>query len=309
MMAESSRAIARFGVSVQAPSAIQPALVLRQAIWRQTMPRWSICGIPETFYTDHGRDFAAHHLGQVRADLPMGLVFSEAGMPRRRGRIERFFRPINQMLLGGLPGSTLAGTPPGKRLLTWSAFAAHLQHFSLEHYHQRPHRETGVPPHARWAAGGVLPRRPESLEQLDLLRLTVATSRKVRPEGMHCQGLCSLDPTLAASVGEQVLSRYDPRDMAEMRGAHDHRVLRRAICSALAGETVALREIIQARNHRRTVPRHTLHDRARAVVALLETHRGYRPSDECAAANGPTNLAEKDAAREQAPQLKRYRHE
>ena len=94
-----SRAVAGFGVSFHAPSALQTALVLRQAIWRKAIPRWHICGIPATFYTDHGSDFTSHHLEQVSADLKMGLVFSEAGMPRGRGRIERFFRTINQMLL------------------------------------------------------------------------------------------------------------------------------------------------------------------------------------------------------------------
>ena len=123
-MDDYSRAIAGFGVSFQAPSAIQTALVLRQAIWRKPMPQWHVCGIPATFYTDHGSDFTSHHLEQVSADLKMGLVFSEAGMPRGRGRIERFFRTINQMLLCGLPGYTPAGAPTGKTLLTLSAFEA-----------------------------------------------------------------------------------------------------------------------------------------------------------------------------------------
>jgi putative transposase len=246
-----SRAIAGYGLSFHAPSALQTALVLRQAIWRKPVPQWNVCGIPGTFYTDHGSDFTSHHLEQVSADLHMELVFSEAGMPRGRGRIERFFRTINQMLLCSLPGYTPAGAPTGKTLLTLSAFEAHLQHFILEQYHQRPHSETGVPPHARWAAGGFLPRLPESLEQLDLLLLTVAKSRKVRQDGIHFQGLCYLDTTLAAYVGEQVIIRYDPRDLAEIRVFHDHRFLCRAICAELAGETIALREIIQARTHRR----------------------------------------------------------
>ena len=55
-----SRAVAgyRFG---WAPSAIQTALTLRQAIWRKEDPRWQVCGIPEVFYTDHGTDFTSQH--------------------------------------------------------------------------------------------------------------------------------------------------------------------------------------------------------------------------------------------------------
>ena len=214
--------------------------------------------MPNTVGTDRGSDFTSHHLEQVSVDLKIALVFSEAGMPRGRGRIERFFRTINQMLLCGLPGYTSAGAPTGKTLLTLSAFEAQLQHFILEQYHQRPHSETGVSPQARWAAGGFLPRLPESLEQLDLLLLTVAKSRKVRQDGIHFQGFCYLDTTLSAYVGEQVIIRYDSRDMAEIRVFHDHRFLCRAISPELAGETITLREIIQART----------------VEALLEAHRG-----------------------------------
>jgi putative transposase len=309
IMDDYSRAVAGFGVSFQAPSAIQTALVLRQAIWRKAIPRWDICGIPATFYTDHGSDFTSHHLEQVSADLKMGLVFSEAGMPRGRGRIERFFRTINQMLLCGLPGYTPAGTPTGETLLTLSTFEAHLQEFILEQYHQRPHSETGVPPHVRWAAGGFLPRLPESLEQLDLLLLTVAKSRKVRQDGIHFQGLCYLDTTLAAYVGEPVIIRYDPRDMAEIRVFHNHRFLCRAICAELAGETIALREIIQARTHRRKVLRHTLHERARTVEALLDARRGGHQIDALAETHVPASMQEKETAHVDTPPLKRYFNE
>jgi hypothetical protein len=57
--------------------------------------------------------------------------------------------------------------------------------------------------------------------------------------------------------------------MAELRVFDDHRFLCRAICSEPAAETIALREIVQARTHRRKALRHTLQERARTVEALL----------------------------------------
>ena len=81
---------------------------------------------------------------------------------------------------------------------------------------------------------------PESLEQLDLLLLTVAKTRKIQPDGVRFQGMRYIDPTLAAYVGETVLLRYDPRDMAEVRLFHQGKFLCRAICPELAGQTVAL---------------------------------------------------------------------
>lgn len=302
-----SRAVAAFRLSFDAPSALQTALLLRQAIWPKSLPHWQVCGIPATFYTDHGSDFTSHHLEQVGADLKMALVFSEAGMPRGRGRIERFFRTINQMVLCELPGYTPGGAPTTQKLLTLPACEARLGQFILEEYHQRPHSETGVAPQARWAAGGFLPRSAESLEQLDLLLLTVPRSRKVRQDGIHFQGLRYLDTTLAAYVGEQVIIRYDPRDLAELRVFYEGRFLCRAICQELAGETIALREIIQARNHHRRTLRQTLAERARVVESLLAAHRNEAST--APAALGEALPPRKETTDADPPPLKRYRYE
>jgi putative transposase len=51
--------------------------------------------IPEILYTDNGSDFTSRHLEQVSADLKVRLVFSTPGVPRGRGRVERFFSSIS----------------------------------------------------------------------------------------------------------------------------------------------------------------------------------------------------------------------
>jgi putative transposase len=112
-----------------------------------------------------------------------------------------------------------------------------------------------------------------------------------------------IDPTLAAYVGESVLLRYDPRDMAEVRLFHQGKFLCRAICPELAGETVALRDILHARNQRRRDLKQTLQARRATVNALLDLRRGETPvpPDEA-----PT-ASDTDAVR--APPLKRYHNE
>jgi putative transposase len=94
---------------------------------------------------------------------------------------------------------------------------------------------------------------PTSLDHLDLFLLTVPRTRIVHQDGIRFSGFRYLAPTLAAYVGESVLLRYDPRDMAEVRIFHHERFLCRAICQELSGQTVPLREITNARNRRRTV--------------------------------------------------------
>jgi putative transposase len=56
-----SRMIVGYRLSFQTATALTTALTLRQAIWRKEDPRWSACGIPSLFYTDHGSDFTSKH--------------------------------------------------------------------------------------------------------------------------------------------------------------------------------------------------------------------------------------------------------
>jgi hypothetical protein len=119
---------------------------------------------------------------------------------------------------------------------------ARLRTFLVEGYNHRAHSETHVARQVRWQADGFLPRLPDSLEQLDLLLLTVAKPRRVHQDGIHFQGFRYIDLTLAAYVGEDVTIRYDPRDMAEVRVYFGENFLCRAINPEPAGETVALKD-------------------------------------------------------------------
>ena len=270
-----SRAIAGYAVNLGAPSALQTALALRQAIWRKADPAWHVCGIPSVFYTDHGSDFTSRHLEQAAADLGMRLVFSLPGQPPRgRGKVERYLDTVNQMCLAALPGYAPRGTRDraGQARLTLAELDAALGEFIVKVYNHRVHGETGQPPQARWEAGGFLPRLPESAEQLDLLLLTVAKPRKVHPDGIHFQGLRYLDPVLAAYVGEPVTIRYDPRDLADIRVFHRDRFLTRAICPDLAAATVSLKEITAARTARRRELRRQIGERASVVDRLIAVH-------------------------------------
>jgi putative transposase len=264
-----SRAVAGYSLSFLAPSAFQTALALRQGIWRKTVTGWNVCGIPDVLYTDHGSDFTSRHLEQVAADLRIQLVFSAVAKPRGRGKIERFFRSLNQILLCSLPGYAPAGYAT-KAVLTLADLAARIEGYLIHDYHRKPHRETGCAPQDRWDAGGFLPRLPQSLQQLDLLLLTVPKSRRVRPDGIHFTGFRYIAPLLASYIREDVLLRYDPRDMAEIGVFHKDTFLCRAICPELAGEAVPLREIVRARKDRHRELRMMIEDRRRAADAFGE---------------------------------------
>jgi len=267
-----SRCIAGYFLTFTAPNALNTALTLRQAIWRKTDPRWRICGIPQAFYTDHGSDFTSQHMEQVCADLKIRLIFSTVSMPRGRGRIERFFQTVNQLLLCRLPGYAPEGAV-APATLTLADFTLIFQEFLLGEYHVRLSRDLLAAPQVRWETDGFLPRLPESLEQLDLLLLTVAKLRRIRRDGIHFQRLRYLDPMLAAFVNEDVVIRYDPRDLAEIRVYQGDVFLCRAICQELAGQTVSLQEIIRARNRRRRALKKEVKEREELMQTYLKVHR------------------------------------
>jgi hypothetical protein len=90
---------------------------------------------------------------------------------------------------------------------------------------------------------------------------------------------------------------------------HHNRFLCRAICAELAGETIALRDIIRARNRRRRDLRETLQDRSRTVEGLLKAHRGEPAVDETAVVADPAAAPETNPTRVETPRVKRYIHE
>ena len=310
VMDDYSRAVAGYFLTFDAPSALNTSLALRQAIWRKDEPRWHVCGIPQILYTDCGSDFTSQHIEQVSLDLKIRLMNSMPGQPRGRGRIERFFKTVRQMLLCELPGYAPPKSPVrGHPELTLSDLDTRFRAFVFDVYHDHPHSETTVPPQERWEAGGFLPQMPDSFEQLDLLLLTVPKPRKIHRDGIRFMGQRYMDPTLAAYVGESVVLRYDPRDVAEVRVFYQDRFLCRAICQEWAGATVPLRDIMKARNRQRRELRQFIQDREQVVESLLHARRGQLNAVETADQFTTSELETTRPPKTPAPRLKRYFNE
>ena len=247
-------------------------------------------------YVDHGSDFTSHHLEQVTADLHIQLIHSTVGRPQGRGKIERFFRTVNQLLLATLGGYAPHGRPVTPPRLSLSDLDQQFCGFVID-YHHRPHSETHQAPQDRWAAGGFVPRMPDSLEALDLLLVAVAKPRVVHRDGIRFQGHRYIDPALAGYVGQPVTIRYDPRDVAEIRVFHHDQLVATAICPELADRTVSLKDIVAARRRRRRQLRAGIDRRTSVLDQLLAAHQPAEP---------PSVPVAPPAA---APRLKRYRNE
>jgi hypothetical protein len=134
----------------------------------------------------------------------------DAGTPsrhfKRRGGRRRYaareallgsFRTALRRKTVDLPGFRSPANKAGTQL------AKLLLEFFLGTYHERVHSETKMAPAQRWEKGAFLPRMPKSLEQLDLLLLTVAKAQKVHHDGIHFLELRYLGPDLGGVRGRE----------------------------------------------------------------------------------------------------------
>jgi putative transposase len=188
---------------------------------------------------------------------------------RKDGQIERLFGTLNTELLPELPGHLRHGQPVTMPRLSLAELDRVITAYITGTYQGRVQSETHETPLDAWRRTVVLPRVPASLEDLELLLVRHAKPRVVRRDGMRFQGLRSSHATLAASVGDAVTMRYDPRDLSEIRVFHHEQVLCRAVSEAHAGEVVTLKDIQAARRAHRRALRTTIRERVARVVDCL----------------------------------------
>src|SRR5699024_5840438 len=208
---------------------------------------------------------------------------------RGRGKIERFFLSVNQLLLQDLPG--YIGNQRPSSPMTLEELNEALFQFIIYNYHHRMHSTTQQKPIQAWTRSGFLPNMPESLESLDLLLLNVAKPRKVHADGIRFQGLRYMNVNLAAYVGETIIIRYDPRDLAEIRVFYQDNFLCTAISPDIANATVSLGDIVSARNKQRRNLKKEL------------------PGNHNVLDDISTTKQKEDSTKSPKSKLKRYRHE
>ncbi|MDN6193892.1 MAG: DDE-type integrase/transposase/recombinase [Alkalibacterium sp.] len=271
-----SRAVAGYFVTFSAPTSYNTALTLHQAIWNKKDSDWPICGIQEKFYTDHGSDFTSKQMEQVAVDLRMNLIFSTVGMPRGRGKIERFFQTVNQLLREQLPG--YIGNTTNEQLLTIQKFEQQLHRFLIKEYNHRTHSGVHTAPIKKWNDKTVLPNMPDSLESLDLLLLEIPKTRKIHSDGIHFQGLRYTNPNLAAYIGESVLIRYTLNDLVEIRVFYKNKFLCTAIAPNIANYSIDMKDLVSARNKRRNILKEKLQSPSSVDLLVEEKQSEWKQS-------------------------------
>lgn len=270
-----SRAVPGYFLGFEPPSSVRVASALRQAIWRKEAQNWTICGIPEKLYTDRGSDFMSNHIDQVAIDLKFDKIETEPDDPQGKGKCERFFLTVTESFLSKLPGYAPEGYGDVEAVLTIEQLQERFQGWLTTKYLVDEHSEIKMPPKDRWESFPFVPRMPDSIDQLDLLLLTVVQTRRVHRDGIRFSGFRYSDVSLSGYIGEDVTIRYDPRDLSQIHVYCNDSLICHASCFELSGRSASLKEVRQARNREAKVQRLRLSE-------FLATADKYAPVERAA---------------------------
>lgn len=264
-----SRAVTGYYLDFDPPSAQRTALALRQAIWHKKETNWLACGLPEKLYTDRGADFVSKRLQKISVELEFELIKGRPYHPQGKGKIERFFETMNQLLLCELPGYTPEDKPPQKPGLTLDELRRTFHAWVVNEYMQRKNDETGESPFVRWSREPKVHRMPESLDSLHMLLMTVPEDRLVRKTGIHTLNLRYINPDLQHGyMRESVVVRYDPSDVSKIFVFHENKFVCEATSPELADTKPSYKEIQHAKTSRKKNLRSTIS----AAKAVVKTH-------------------------------------
>jgi putative transposase len=231
-----SRLIIGFAISFARPS----WLSVMEALWVAVLPKddflaslgggfkfeWDCFGVPDCLYCDNGPEFRSTSMKVTEAVLNMRIIDVAPARPDLKGKIERWFRTLNEDLVHSQPGTTFSN--PHKRLQSDSVGNASLTladvnwiiaRWIVDIYNQRRHSGTGDVPAERWKKGmAEFGAKPPPPKELIAPLVGMVVTRKLRREGVRYNKLrwnSNAFQALRNRIGTSVdaLIRVDPLDI------------------------------------------------------------------------------------------------
>ncbi len=120
---------------------------------------------------------------------------------------------------------------------------------------------------------------PDTVERLDLLLMTEARPRRVGRDGIQFANRKYVDLTLGPFVGEDVVIRYDPRDIGEIRVYHEGVFLCRAVCAELSEGSYSYKEVKEMNSRSRRILREQKREIEAAAGELLALRNSTGPAE------------------------------
>jgi putative transposase len=184
-------------------------------------------GVSEVVQLDNEKCFRSRSMTVAAAALHIDLDYGPAGMPRIRGKIERFFKEVNHTFVAFTPGRSFhnvvaKGDYDSEELavFTLEEMRRRLTIWIVDVYHNRSNGGLlGMTPLQKWDAlkdlGVGLPAKVTDLEAL----LAMSIERTVQREGVRFLGLRYTGPEVddllsrRRSKGRKYIVKVDPQDL------------------------------------------------------------------------------------------------
>ena len=242
-----SRCIAGFCLSLEAPSATTVGLCLAHTVFpkadwlakRQIKTTWLINGIPSCIYVDNAAEFHSIALQRGCEAHGITLEYRPPGQPHYGGIVERVIGTL-MTLVHRLPGTTFsnvkekANYPSEKKAqLTLAELEEWLTIAVVDYYHQKKHRQLGMPPIAMYERGLTeekIKQHNAALRQLKhpklfLLDFLPASWRSLGRDGFTLDRITYFSQHLKTLIAKRkmlgkFLLRRDPRDISRVYVLH-----------------------------------------------------------------------------------------
>jgi putative transposase len=285
-----SRAIMGYYLSLKHPGSMGIALALYHAFLSKPQEWWLMHGLPKILYVDNGKDWISHHIEAVCLHFDIQLLPHEPYHPQSKGKIENWFKTLEEMCIHPLDGSV--GSNPKKRpqritpKLTLEQVRVKIVRHIRE-FHERRHGTTKQRPLDRWLEDRTVVRTVTKLEDID--HLLKSKPYTVHRDGIHFQYGHYRDPdqVLAGHIGQVVTVFFNPDDKSRIRIWNKNEAdTYRYLCTAYPQPVSELppdRDAISEENKRR---RELIRQRVRAaqkegqeVLKLLEVDEAQRDAD------------------------------
>ena len=124
----------------------------------------------------------------------------------------------------------------------------------------------------KWHSLKIMPRLPNSIEDLDLMLQKVAKPRKMFRDGIRFNNHIYSSEMLSRMTGVEFSIRYDPRDITSIWVyGEEGKLFCRATCKELTGESRKPEEIIRQRKEIKRELKSKLRDsRKKANMAIVK---------------------------------------